>query len=311
MANATPELTVFNEPSPSPDASRLASGGPDAQGSASGVKPTFQLMSGRMVAFAATFFVPVVLARVLSQAEFGTYKQLFLLHATLYYIAQLGMAESLFYFLPSATRQAGRYIANAMLFLAAAGVGCLVLLHAAGPTVGQWLNNPELARYTTLVGVFLLLMLVSSVLEIAMVARGRYLLASSYYGVSDVLRAAFFVVPAIVFRRIDMLLYGAVAFAVVRLAVTLFYMARVFAGQLRPQAGVLSQQLRYTLPFGLAAVIEICQANLHLYAVSSYVDAATFAIYAVGCLQIPIVDLVATSAANVMMVRMGKGSSDP
>ena len=53
--------------------------------------------------------------------------------------------------------------------------------------------------------------------------------------------------------------------------------------------------------------MEICQANLHLYAVSYYVDAATFAIYAVGCLQIPVVDLVATSAGSVIMVRMAEG----
>lgn len=295
MANATAALTDLNEPCPCPDASRLASG----------VKPTFLLMSGRMVAFAATFFVPVVLARVLTQAEFGTYKQLFLMYATLYYIAQFGIAESLFYFLPSASRLAGRYVTNAMLCLALTGLICLVVLHEAGPTLAEWLNNPELTRYTTWIGAFLLLMLMSSVLEIAMVARGRYLLASTCYGVSDLLRAGFFVLPAVVFRRIDVLVFGAVVFAALRLGATLVYLAKVFKSEMRPQAGALSRQLRYTLPFGMATVMEISQANLHLYAVSYFVDTATFAIYAVGCLQIPIVDLVATSAGNVMMVRMG------
>ncbi|MBI4486296.1 MAG: hypothetical protein HY655_09820, partial [Acidobacteria bacterium] len=42
------------------------------------------------------------------------------------------------------------------------------------------------------------------------------------------------------------------------------------------------------------------------YLVASRFDAATFAIYAVGCLQIPLVDLVCTSTANVMMVRMAE-----
>src|SRR5687768_7443469 len=98
MVNATAALTRVEQPGPRPDTSRLASG----------IKPTLLLTSGRMVAFAATFFVPVVLARVLSQAEFGTYKQLFLVYATLYYVAQFGIAESLFYFVPSACRQAGR-----------------------------------------------------------------------------------------------------------------------------------------------------------------------------------------------------------
>ena len=45
-------------------------------------------------------------------------------------------------------------------------------------------------------------------------------------------------------------------------------------------------------------------ANLHYYVVAASVDAATFAIYAVGCFQIPFVDLVVTPTGNVMMVRM-------
>jgi O-antigen/teichoic acid export membrane protein len=300
MANATTAPTVCNERCPSPDASRLESG----------VKPTCLLMSGRVVAFAATFFVPVVLARILTVAEFGTYKQLFLLYATLYYIAQFGIAESLFYFLPTASHRAGRYVANAMLCLTATGLACWMLLGAASPTLASWLNNPELMPYLTWIGAFLLLMLVSSVLEIAMVARGRYVLASATYGISDVLRAVFFVLPALAFRHIDVLLIGAVSFAVLRLAATLAYVVRMFGTDMRPRAAALTQQLRYTLPFGVATVMEICQANLHLYAVSYYVDAATFAIYAVGCLQIPVVDLVATSAGNVMMVRMGQNLRD-
>ena len=39
-------------------------------------RPTMLLMCGRMAAFAGTFFIPVVLARVFDPAGFGTYKQL-------------------------------------------------------------------------------------------------------------------------------------------------------------------------------------------------------------------------------------------
>ena len=58
------------------------------------------LVAGRTVGFAAAFAIPVVLARIFDQAAFGTYKQLFLIYATLYGLAQLGAAESLYYFVP-------------------------------------------------------------------------------------------------------------------------------------------------------------------------------------------------------------------
>jgi O-antigen/teichoic acid export membrane protein len=49
--------------------------------------------------------------------------------------------------------------------------------------------------------------------------------------------------------------------------------------------------------------------NLHYYAVAAAVNAATFAVYAVGCLQIPLFDFVTIPAANVMMVRMREAIS--
>jgi hypothetical protein len=46
-----------------------------------------------------------------------------------------------------------------------------------------------------------------------MIARRRDLAAWVCYGGSDLCRAAFFMIPALVFRRIDALLFGALAFA--------------------------------------------------------------------------------------------------
>jgi len=63
-------------------------------------------------------------------------------------------------------------------------------------------------------------------------------------------------------------------------------------------------QLSYALPFGLAVVVEILQANLPQYAVSHLFDPATLAIFAVGCLQIPLVDFAASPTSDVMMVKM-------
>ncbi len=277
----------------------------------SSLEPTLFLVSGRMMAFAATFLVPVVLARTLSQAEFGTYKQIFLVYATLYPIAQVGMAESLFYFVPRAPRTAGRYIVNSALFLAAAGVACLAVLAGGRSAVAGALGNDALRDPLALLGVFVMLMMPTAALEIAMIARGRYRLASACYGVSDSLRAMFFLVPVLALGwGIEGLLVGAIAFAVIRLVATVAYVARSCASPCRPSGAALATQLAYALPFGLAGLLEILQATFHQYAVSYRFDAATFAIYAVGCFQIPLVDFVVTSATNVLMVQMSDDGRD-
>ena len=71
-------------------------------------KPALLLVAGRTVGFIAAFAIPVVLARTFDRSAFGTYKQLFLIYATLYGVAQLGAAESLYYFVPRQRTEAGR-----------------------------------------------------------------------------------------------------------------------------------------------------------------------------------------------------------
>lgn len=267
------------------------------------VKPALVLMSGRAVAMLATFLLPVVLVRVFDPAGIGTYKQLFLVYTTIYVIGSV-LAESLFYFLPRSPQQAGRYVANAVLALGAIGVSALALLWAYAPAVARGLGNPALGRDLPLIGAFLMLMLPAISLEIALIARKRYRYASWSYAASDLLRVLALILPALVWRRLDALLAGALAFGVARLLAALLYFRAEFRDGLRPDAALQRGQLAYVLPFALAVIVETLQVNYHHFAVSRRFDAATFAVYSVGCFQIPLLELVASPMANVMMVRM-------
>ena len=90
----------------------------------------------------------------------------------------------------------------------------------------------------------------------------------------------------------------------------LFYIRMEFRTGLRPDWKLLKQQLAYTLPFSLSVLVGVLTNNYHQVAVSSFFGAATFAVYSIGCLQIPLVDFMATPASNVMMVRMAEEIRD-
>jgi O-antigen/teichoic acid export membrane protein len=269
-------------------------------------RPAFVLTSGRIVGGLASAFIPLVLVRLLLPAEFGTYKQIFLIYTTFFGIAQIGMAESLYYFLPHESHRAGRFVANSLLVLLGAGVLCLGVLTIAAPSAARLMNNPALAGPLTLLGVYLALMLVSNVLEIAMTAKRRFLLAASSFAVSELLRAVCFVVPVLLFRSIRALLAGAAVFALFRVIAAFAWLRREYGSELRSDMTLLRVQIAYALPFAAAVVVHILQETFHQYAVSVRFDAATFAIYAVGCLQIPLVDTLSTSVSSVMMVRMAE-----
>src|SRR5258708_2664822 len=100
-----------------------------------------------------------------------------------------------------------------MLGLVVSGIGCLLLLVLAREPIAGWLGDPALASSLPALGLFLLLMLGSAVLEIALVARKGYGLASFAYSASDLLRAGFLVLATLATASLGGLLAGAVAFA--------------------------------------------------------------------------------------------------
>jgi O-antigen/teichoic acid export membrane protein len=266
--------------------------------------PALLLVAGRGVALAITFVVPLVLARILIPADFGTYRQLLLLFTTLYTAAQLGMAESLFYFIPSQPRHAGRHVANALFVLGVVGTLAFLLLSTLAAPLAAWLGNPVFQPLAALLGAYLALMLLAAPLEIAMVSRKMHAAASATDALSDIARAALTLLPALLIGSVEALLIGVVAFAALRAGATLVYCWKAFGVDFRPDAPRAGRQLAYALPLHLAAVLEIAQGNAHAYVIAARFDAAAFAVYSIGCLQLPLVDLIASSACNVMMVRM-------
>lgn len=267
-------------------------------------KPAFKLMSGRVAAFTITFMTGPLLARMFSQSAFGTYKQFMLVTYTLFLIGQCGLAECLFYFLPKNPERGASYAVNSVFMLFLSGTVCWLGLMIRPGALARWANNAELVQYIPVMGAYLLFMLMGTVLEISMVSRKRYNLATFTYVTSDLLRAAFLVIPALITRSLMWALIGSAFFFFLRVCAIFGYFRSEFSGRLRLDRVLLKEQWAYALPFSLSVIVQVIQQNYHQYAVMFHFDAATFAIYSVGCLQIPLVDFLATPASNVMMVRM-------
>src|SRR5512140_3298483 len=80
------------------------------------------LMLGRGGATILGFALPLILTRLLPQAEFGTYKQVWLVVTTGYFMLQLGLAQSLYYFIPRKDGKERAWLTQATLSLTAMGV---------------------------------------------------------------------------------------------------------------------------------------------------------------------------------------------
>ncbi|HSP77586.1 MAG TPA: lipopolysaccharide biosynthesis protein, partial [Myxococcaceae bacterium] len=259
------------------------------------------LVLARLFTAGLTLSIPLVLARVLSREELGTYYQLFLIATTLYYVLPFGVVQSLYFFLPRA-REKRPYLGQTLLFMSGAGLvaGGLVV-GLLGPVAGLF-DNPALAEHRWTLAAYTAFLLGAFPLEVSLTSQGRTRQSALVYLVADALRAFAMVVPCLVGAGLHGMMVAVVGFAGLRWWVAWVVVPRGASGPL-VSGRLWREQLVYALPFGAAMALAIPQQNAHLYAVASAVAPALYAIYRVGCFQLPVVDLLYTPTSEVLMVR--------
>ncbi|MCA1664870.1 MAG: oligosaccharide flippase family protein [Myxococcales bacterium] len=154
------------------------------------------LVAGRLVSAALTFALPLVLARMLTPDEFGTYKQFFLIASTLQLTGQLGLTQSLLYFMPRGGKERGAYISQTFFSLAALGCVFGVALWFATPIIGRWLGDGTLVSLRVPLVLFGGFMLCAAALESAIVSEGRMARAALAYVLTDGVRAGALILGA-------------------------------------------------------------------------------------------------------------------
>ncbi len=263
------------------------------------------LVAGRLLSAALTFGLPLVLARLLTPEQFGTYKQFFLIASTLQLTGQLGLTQSLYYFLPRGGKERGSYVAQTFGSLALLGALFGGALWLAAPTLGRWLGDGTLASLRAPLALFGGLMLGAASLESAILSEGRIAKAALAYVLSDGVRALALVLGA-KYGGPAGLFWAAAGTAAARVAALFVIVMSRTVPFARPRAALFKAQLAYALPFAGACYLYVAQRYFSQYAVSASFDAATFALFAVASFHMPMVDIVFTPLSDVMIVHIGK-----
>jgi O-antigen/teichoic acid export membrane protein len=257
------------------------------------------LMLARLGVAAVTFAIPMVLARVLLPADYGTFKQAWLLSNTLFLVLPLGLNQSLVYFVPREPEKTRAWESHALLLTTALGGLAAALLLACGPLVASAFHNPALGALMPSIAAFTGFKLAASCFDLAWMAKGR-IKASALVRVAS---EAFYTVCMLA----GALLTHTVAGAFVGVVIATFAKALAcWIALAGPGLVVLPRDLRrqlaYALPFGAAFALVIPQQQFHSYLVSASVTAAAFAVYSVGCFQLPIIDMLYTPVSEILQL---------
>jgi O-antigen/teichoic acid export membrane protein len=267
------------------------------------------LMLARLAIVAVTIATPLVLARALLPDSYGTFKLAWLWCTTLGTVLPMGLTGSLVYFVPREPHRRRYFIAHALLVTSVLGIGAGTLLSVFGTRIALLMHKPELAAHMGWVALFSALFLCGNPMDSIPFSQGRIKLAAALRFGYEATQALAIVTGALLTRSLTGALAGVVIGSAFR-AVACWVMVLSDYG-LHVSRNDLKRQLAYALPFGLAFGIIIVQQQFHQYFVAASVTtAATFAIYAVGCFQLPIVDMLYTPVSEVLQLGIAEHDRD-
>jgi O-antigen/teichoic acid export membrane protein len=268
------------------------------------------LLVGRAISAVITFTIPILLARRLSVAEYGTYKQFFLIASTTFLVGQIGLPASLYYFVPRGG-PSGRYLMQALAGLFACGACAAGIIYFGSGVLAKRLSNPTLASLAAPLACFVWLQLGAATLEISLTSARRTVLAGISYVISDIARCLALLAPIHSGLGMRGLAWGAVGFVALRfIAAWTVALTGAVARPASPSRSTLRAQLAYSIPFAGAVLFGVGQMHFPQYAVAAMTDAATFAVYAVGALQLPMTDVFYSPIAEMMMVKLAQVGPD-
>jgi O-antigen/teichoic acid export membrane protein len=265
------------------------------------------ILVAKVAGFALNTALPLLVVRHLSQEGVGVYRQAFLLASNAVLVLPLGFAMSAYYFLNREPEKQGAAVFNILLFnFAAGGLAFLLLLFFPG-VLGLAFQDPELVRLAPLIGALIWLWLFSGFLETAALSLQEARLGAAFIVLSQFGKTSLMLAAVVNFGTVDSIIYAGLILFSLQSAVMLAYIQRRFPGFWRHlDLKFFKRQLAYSLPYGLSVLVYVGQTDMHNYFISHSFSAAEFAIYSVGCFQLPLIAMLYESVGAVLIPKMSE-----
>jgi O-antigen/teichoic acid export membrane protein len=248
-----------------------------------------------------------ILARVLNEEHYATYRQTLLAYTFVSPLLILGLPDVLFYFLPIDKNRARGVLRENLLLLGVMGVLFSLFLFCGGNRLLAWrFGNPALAQTLMVFAPYSLFMLPVLALDTCLLARDK-VSQVAIFNVLNRLVLLLIVVGAVLIWRtstaavIAVVISAAVMFAP---AVAMMYSATRGTRSDISLSGAKAQ-LKLSIPLALAGMVAMFSEQIDKVIVSSMCQGRyglkEVAVYLNGAIELPLIMVVTASAMSVIM----------
>lgn len=260
------------------------------------------LVIGNSAQMLSSMLAWVGLARLLSKAGFGAYRQAWLPYNLLFPVVTLGLPISMLYFLPRVEAGARKpFVRRTSIVLFCLGVLLAGGLWAAAPAIAAAFHNRALVLYIRVFAFYALLSHPIAHVQQVLVAHRRHAAAAWFTGLVAVVQSASALAAAWLTQAVEWALAAVVLSSVPAAAIGLALM------ELGPPADPakvlpsLGDHLRYSVPVALSNLVLTFARQIGQVVVSVFYTATRFAVYAVGAFEVPVLGAFTGSIVTTLL----------
>ena len=136
------------------------------------------LLAAKVIGFALSFVLPLLIVRALSQEDVGHYREAFQVITNAVIILPLGFSMSAYYFLAREEERRSAAVFNILIFnFVVGGLAALTLFLFPG-LIGDFFKAPELTESGPLIGVLIWISIFAAFLETVAIANSEARMAT-------------------------------------------------------------------------------------------------------------------------------------
>jgi O-antigen/teichoic acid export membrane protein len=261
------------------------------------------LGSGQFLVKVTTLVTAAILSRLFTQTDYAAYRQTLLAYFFVAPLLMLGLPRALYYFIPRDKENARSILTGNLLLLLLMGLGFMVAMWCGGnELLAKRFSNPALRRLLLIYSPFAVLALPVTAIGACLVSCDRVKTLTIYNVVSRVVIFACIMGFVLLWRQPEAAISGVVVGELIVFLPAIMLMYRATGGQdWRPSKANIWEQLKYSLPLGLAGMVGIICMNLDKVLVSSFCPPTDFAVYVNGAIEIPLIGVITGSVMAILI----------
>jgi O-antigen/teichoic acid export membrane protein len=250
--------------------------------------------------------IGIALARLITPAELGSYRQLFLIYSTFSTLLLFGIPQSLLYFLPKCAtgEQQKRFISRTLNVTSSLSVLFAICIYLLKDFIALRFNNPELSSLLVIYALYPIFIFVTQLFSFVMLGLRSPLQAAKFTLFAVLCDLVLIMGTAYFTRDLRLIVWAVLASAFLQWLYAQIKLLRFRVSISSNMFEGFRQQLSYSIPLGISSIIGIMGVQIDKFMISGFFGPEQFAIFSIGAMELPLIGILANSVNSILLPNM-------